>query len=158
MLDARRFRQIMGCFATGIAVLTTRDSKGNAVGLTVNSLTSVSLDPALVLVCIDRKAHVFPIFRKAEKFGFSFLAEGQEAVSRHFASHHNPKPPKVWASPQEGCPIVRQSLGWIVCRRHAVYNGGDHIILVGEVIKAHKKAGHHDPLLYFHGRYRDIKN
>ena len=158
MLDSRQFRQIMGCFATGVTVVTTRHEDGTGIGLTVNSLTSVSLDPPLVLFCIDKQAQLYPAFKTAKMFAFNFLSEGQESVSRHFADyHHNPKPKNMWDRPQEGCPILRQTLGWIICRKKKVYKGGDHDIFLGEVIKLHKRSGHHDPLLYFHGRYRRIK-
>lgn len=158
MLDSRSFRQMMSCFATGVTVVTTRHENDSSVGLTVNSLTSVSLDPPLVLFCLDRQAQLYPVFKAAKFFAFNFLSDRQEDVSRHFADyHHNPKPKNMWDKPQENCPILRQTLGWIVCSKHAIYKGGDHDIFVGEVIKLHKRSGQRDPLLYFHGRYRRIK-
>lgn len=157
MLDSRSFRQIMGCFATGVAVVTTRQEDGTGVGLTVNSLTSVSLEPPLVLFCIDKSANLYPVFKTAKVFAFNFLGEDQEDVSRHFADHHHhPKPKNMWDRPQQGCPILKRSLGWIVCHKTAEYKGGDHQIILGEVIKLHKRSGPRDPLLYFHGRYRRI--
>ena len=159
MLDSRQFRQIMGCFATGIAIATTRDKAGSAVGLTINSLTSVSLEPPLVLFCIEKKAYLYPTFKAAKSFAFNFLGEDQEDVSRYFANHHhNPKPKNLWDKPQQDCPILRQTLGWIVCKKVAEYKGGDHQIILGEVVTMHKRAGHRDPLLYFHGRYRQIED
>jgi flavin reductase (DIM6/NTAB) family NADH-FMN oxidoreductase RutF len=158
MISPSSFRQIMGCFATGITVVTTRGEQGVGVGLTVNSLTSVSLDPPLVLFCLERQAQLYPVFKAAKLFAFNFLAEGQEAVSRHFADrHHNPRPKNLWDKPQQGCPIMSGTLGWVVCRKQAVHRAGDHDIFVGEVLKLHKRSGHRDPLLYFHGRYRKIK-
>jgi flavin reductase (DIM6/NTAB) family NADH-FMN oxidoreductase RutF len=158
MLSPASFRQIMGCFATGIAVVTAGNGRGAGVGLTVNSLTSVSLDPPLVLFCIDKQAHLYPVFKVAKIFAFNFLSDGQEAISRHFADfHHHPRPKNLWDKPQDGCPILRQSLGWILCRRKVLYRGGDHDIILAEVTKAHKRSGNRDPLLYFHGRYRRIK-
>jgi flavin reductase (DIM6/NTAB) family NADH-FMN oxidoreductase RutF len=157
MLDSRLFRQIMGCFATGIAVVTARGEEGG-FGLTVNSVTSVSLDPPLVLFCIDKKAHLYPAFKSTKLFAFNFLGEGQEGVSRYFADYrHNPKPKNIWDRPQDGCPILRNSLGWITCKKVAEYKGGDHQIILGEVIKVHKRSGGRNPLIYFHGRYRKIK-
>jgi flavin reductase (DIM6/NTAB) family NADH-FMN oxidoreductase RutF len=158
MLDQRSFRQIMGCFATGVAVVTTGGATRTAAGLTVNSLTSVSLEPPLVLFCLDRAAHVYPLFKASGHFAFNFLAEGQEAVSRHFADrHHNAQPKNILDKPQQKCPILRHTLGWILCRKAKVIKAGDHDIFIGEVIKAHKRGGSHNPLLYFHGRYRSIK-
>lgn len=147
----------MGCFATGIAVVTTYDGEGASVGLTINSLTSVSLDPPLVLFCIDKKAKLYPVLKSAKTFAFNFLSDSQEDVSRYFASHHHhPKPKNIWDKPKGDCPILRQTLGWIACKKFAVYKGGDHQIIVGEVTALHKRAGHRDPLLYFHGRYRHL--
>jgi flavin reductase (DIM6/NTAB) family NADH-FMN oxidoreductase RutF len=158
MLNSRSFRQIMGCFATGIAIVTTRDKDGASIGLTINSLTSVSLDPPLVLFCLDRKAHVYKTFKAADGFAFNFLAEGQEDVSRHFADYrHSPRPQHMWDKPQQDHPILRHTLGWMVCRKVKVTKAGDHDIFVGEVIKAHKRTEARDPLLYFHGRYCAIK-
>lgn len=158
MVDSRQFRQMMGCFATGIAVVTTRDNQGGSVGLTINSLTSVSLDPLLVLFCIDKKAHIYPVFKATKLFAFNLLSEDQEGVSRYFADrHHNPKPKNLWDKPQDGCPVLRQTLGWVVCKKVAEYKGGDHQIILGEVTKLKKRTGHRDPLLYFHGRYRRIR-
>jgi flavin reductase (DIM6/NTAB) family NADH-FMN oxidoreductase RutF len=158
MINSSSFRQIMGCFATGIAVVTMRREDGVGVGLTVNSLTSVSLDPPLVLFCLDKQAQLYPVFKTAKIFAFNFLGEGQEAVSRHFADyHHNPKPKNMWDRPQEGCPILKQSLGWILCHKKTIYKGGDHDIFLCEVTKLHKRSGQRDPLLYFHGRYRGIR-
>ncbi len=157
MLNSRSFRQLMGCFATGVAVVSTRDPDGNNVGLTVNSVTSVSLEPPLVLFCIDRAAGLYPILKSTKFFSLNFLEEGQEDVSRYFANSHNPKPKNMWGKPQGDCPVLRQTLGWMACRKFAVHKAGDHDIIIGRVVKLHKRSGHHDPLLYFHGRYRQIK-
>lgn len=158
MPDSRSFRQLMGCFATGITVVTALDPQGKPIGLTVNSLTSVSLNPLLVLFCIDKKAQVYPIFKQSKSFAINMLSENQQDVSQHFADfRHHPKPPKLWDKPQQGCPILRQTLGWMVCRKKAVYKGGDHDIFMGEVTKLYKRSGQKDPLLYFHGRYRRIE-
>jgi 3-hydroxy-9,10-secoandrosta-1,3,5(10)-triene-9,17-dione monooxygenase reductase component len=158
MIDSRSFRQMMGCFATGVAVITLRRDDGTGAGLTVNSLTSVSLDPPLALFCVDKGAHLYPAFTAARMFAVNFLAEGQEGVSRYFADyHHNPKPKNMWDRPQESCPVLRHTLGWMVCRKARVYKGGDHDIFLVEAVKLHKRSGHRDPLLYFHGRYRGIR-
>jgi flavin reductase (DIM6/NTAB) family NADH-FMN oxidoreductase RutF len=155
--DSRSFRQLMSCFATGITVVTARHKDGGPVGITINSLTSVSLDPPLVLFCLDRNAHVYPFFKKASIFAVNFLGEAQENVSRHFADfRNNPEPKNIWGRPQEGCPILRHTFGWMVCRKTEIYKGGDHDIFLGKVIKLHKRAGQGDPLLYFRGQYRSI--
>ena len=156
-IDSASFRQIMGCFATGIAVMTARDPEEGTIGLTVNSLTSVSLAPPLVLFCLDKAASLHPHFCRAEIFAINLLALEQETTSRYFANrHHQAKPKNLWDKPQQDCPILRGTLGWILCRRHAVHEGGDHTILVGEVIDLHKRTTAKEPLLYFHGRYREL--
>lgn len=148
----------MGNFATGVTVVTIRHPDGGPAGLTVNSLTSVSLEPPLVLFCLDRAAHIYPLFRRAKFFAVNILGETQEAVSRHFADfRHNPKPKRLWAKPQGGCPILNGTLGWMVCRKMAVHQSGDHDIIIGEAVKLHVREPARAPLLYFHGRYRRLK-
>jgi flavin reductase (DIM6/NTAB) family NADH-FMN oxidoreductase RutF len=164
MIDSRSFRQLMGCFATGITVVTVRGSDQEATGITINSLTSVSLEPPLVLFCLDKKAHFYPTFRKTEFFAVNMLSEDQEEISQHFADYrHYPKPKKMWDKPQkvgrqDNCPILRHTLGWMICKKTVTYKGGDHDIILGEVVKLHKRSGQANPLLYFHSRYRTINN
>jgi flavin reductase (DIM6/NTAB) family NADH-FMN oxidoreductase RutF len=147
----------MGCFATGITVLTTRTRGSDPIGITVNSLTSVSLEPPLILFCLERAAHVYPIFKKSPAFAINILAEEQENISRHFADfRHHPEPKNIWERTQESAPILKHTLGWMICRKTAVYAGGDHDIFLAKVVKLHKRAGSRDPLLYFRGRYRGI--
>lgn len=156
MIDPRVFRTVMGCFATGIAVATTRGKNSQPRGITINSLTSVSLDPPLVLFCLSKTAHVRPAFRSAPYFAFNILAEGQESLSRHFAGPQA----HVWDDvafhdSAQTCPILDGNLGWLACKRHKIHDGGDHDIIVGEVVELH----HHrdaDPLLYFRGKYRRL--
>ncbi|MDE1900508.1 MAG: flavin reductase family protein [Alphaproteobacteria bacterium] len=158
-IDSHIFRQTMGCFATGIAVVTAHNDKFGAFGLTVNSLTSVSLDPPLILFCIDKNASLHAAFRRADRFAVNILAAGQEDVSRHFASrHHHGQPKKIWDKPQGETPILRGTLGWLLCRRHKLYAGGDHTIIVGEVVDLRKRPGAKEPLVYFHGRYRGLES
>jgi flavin reductase (DIM6/NTAB) family NADH-FMN oxidoreductase RutF len=156
-IDTAAFRRIMGCFTTGVAVVTALDAKLGAIGLTVNSLTSVSLDPPLMLVCLDKKAALHNAFRRADRFAFNILSAEQENISRHFADRqHNPAPETMWDKPQGACPILNGTLGWILCQPHTFHRGGDHTIFVGEVIDAHRREQDSPPLLYFHGRYRNI--
>ena len=159
-IDSLDFRHVMGCFATGVAVVTARDGALGTVGLTINSLTSVSLEPPLVLFCLDRAAHLHKALRRAEHFAVNFLAAGQENVSRHFASRHHAEPKNMWAKPSKDAghevPLLRGTLGWVLCRSHAFHKGGDHTIIVGEVVDLHRQAGSAEPLLYFRGRYRDL--
>ncbi|MDE2029779.1 MAG: flavin reductase family protein [Alphaproteobacteria bacterium] len=157
--DTLAFRQMMGSFATGVAVVTARNAELGAFGLTINSFTSVSLHPQLVLFCLDGDAFLYSHFRRAKSFAVNILAQGQEDISRHFASrHHHPKPKNMWDRPQKDCPILRGTLGWILCHPQAFHKAGDHTILVGKVVDFHKRAVAKEPLLYFHGRYRALKS
>lgn len=159
MIDSRSFRQALGCFATGVTVVTTLDPKGHAVGLTVNSVTSVSLDPPLLSFCIDKKAHLFPIFRRSTTFAINILAADQKDISQHFAhSRGHPLPPKIWDMTSDECPLLKKTLAWIICRKTATYKGGDHAIILGEVTRLHKRPGITNPLLYFRSQYRLIKD
>jgi 3-hydroxy-9,10-secoandrosta-1,3,5(10)-triene-9,17-dione monooxygenase reductase component len=156
MPNSHAFRKVMGCFATGITVVTVEDPKLGPAGITINSFTSVSLKPPLVLFCLDRSAHVYPMFKKAKRFAVNILGAEQEELSRHFADrHHHKKAAPLWDKPQQGCPILRGVLGWMVCDVTATFKGGDHTIFLGKPI-ALKKRGAREPLLYFHGRYRKI--
>lgn len=159
MPDSHSFRQLMGCFATGITVVTADDPKLGSVGITINSVTSVSLIPQLVLFCLEREAQLFSAFKKSHYFAINILGEDQETVSRYFADrHHNKKPAALWDKPHKNGPILRGTLGWMMCKKVATYKGGDHSVIMGEVVDLHRRTGHRDPLLYFHGRYRRIKD
>ena len=148
----------MGCFATGVTVITAYGPNADPAGITINSLTSVSLKPPLVLFCLEKNAQVYPAFRAAKYFAVNILSEKQEDVSRYFADfRHHKKPTLLWDKPQLNCPILRGTLGWMVCEKTAGYKGGDHTIFVGEAVKLHKRGTQQEPLLYFHGRYRRIK-
>ncbi|MDX2027823.1 MAG: flavin reductase family protein [Alphaproteobacteria bacterium] len=157
MVDERSFRGLMSCFATGVTVMTAHDPKLGPVGITINSMTSVSLKPPLVLFCLEKKAHLYPVFARATHFAVNILADTQENVSRYFADYrHHKKPEKLWAKPKKNCPLLQGTLGWAVCRKVASYKGGDHTIFLGEVLELHRRSGQSKPLLYFHSRYKRI--
>jgi len=158
MPDSRSFRQLMGCFATGVTVVTTHDPALGPVGITINSLTSVSLEPPLVLFCLEKEAHLYSAFQKSSSFAVNILSEGQEEISRHFADRkHHRTSPVPWDRPRKKCPLLRDTLGWMICRKTNAYKGGDHTIFLGEVVELHKRGGQREPLLYVHGRYRQVK-
>lgn len=146
----------MGSFATGITVVTATTKDGTPVGLTANSFTSVSLDPPLLLVCIACKAGTRSVFEEADAFGVNILHIGQQPTSNLFASKNADRFSQVeWEYGRSGVPLIANSLAAIECRRHALYDGGDHIILVGEVGRARFEP-RRDPLLYFSGKYRRL--
>jgi flavin reductase (DIM6/NTAB) family NADH-FMN oxidoreductase RutF len=156
-IDSRSFRRWFGGFATGVTVATARDGAGKIAGITINSLTSVSLEPPLVLFCLVRSAHVYQTFRRAPHFAINILGDGQEFLSRYFADpRHHAVPDNIWDRDRKECPILRHTLGWMVCRRTKIYKAGDHDIIIGETVALHRNSGPLKPLLYFHGRYRKI--
>lgn len=153
--NPRSFRRLMGCFATGVTVVTVRDKNLGDVGITINSFTSVSLKPPLILFCLEKDAQLYAALKRAKFFTVNILGAAQEDVSRHFADYrHNPKPKRMWDRPWRGHPVLRGTLGWMLCRKTNAYKGGDHTIFLGEVVALRQRGGKHDPLLYFHSRYR----
>ncbi|MFC7332206.1 flavin reductase family protein [Rhodocista pekingensis] len=152
--DARSFRDALGCFATGVCVATTRDIDGTLIGVTVNSFTSVSLDPPLVLFCLNRSAESLGAFERSDSFALTMLAEHEKHLSDGFA--RLPMPERWSAADfetwQTGSPVLTGGLAAMECVTHARHDGGDHVIMVGRVVKlAHRTEGR--PLLYFRGRY-----
>jgi flavin reductase (DIM6/NTAB) family NADH-FMN oxidoreductase RutF len=158
-IDAPTFRRIMGCFATGVGVVTT-DNDGRLHGLTANSITSVSLDPMLLLVCVDKAAHGHAELRRCRSFGISILASDQRDISNLFAKTGEPELGSLRGVPyrrgESGCPLVDGAIAHFECLPHAELDAGDHTIFVGRVL--HGEAGRQDvgPLLYFRGGYREI--
>lgn len=153
-LSARRLRQAFGCFGTGVTVVSTYGTDGGVIGLTANSFTSVSLDPPLLLFCLDRKSRRAPALEAAPRFSVNVLHAGQEALSTRFAqggSGHESTGFVDWA----GAPVLTDAMAVFACARHATYDGGDHLILVGRVERVRFDPDQ-DPLLYFQGRYRSV--
>lgn len=154
--DARTFRDALGCFATGVTVVTAFCPDGTPIGLTANSFTSVSLDPPLLLVCIANNAGSAPFLREAERFAVNVLQIGQQPTSNRFAGKGEDRfAATPWAPGEFGTPVLTGSLSSFECARDAVYDGGDHFILVGRVLKAIFEP-RRDPLLYFRGKYRKL--
>jgi flavin reductase (DIM6/NTAB) family NADH-FMN oxidoreductase RutF len=154
--DARTFRDALGCFATGITVITAMTPEGVPVGLTANSFTSVSLDPPLLLVCIANSVSSAETMRNAPRFAVNVLQIGQQPTSNRFAGKGEDRFAQTpWAVGEYGTPVLTGSLSSFECDRHAVHDGGDHFILVGHVLKAMFEP-QRDPLLYFRGKYRRL--
>lgn len=153
--DARTLRDAMGCFATGITIVTAVEN-GRPIGLTANSFTSVSLEPPLLLVCIAESAGSGRVLREAPHFGVNVLQIGQQPASSRFAGKGEDRfAATAWGPGETGVPLLDGSLVSFECRRHAVHEGGDHFILVGEVVRAQFEP-RRDPLLYFRGKYRRL--
>jgi flavin reductase (DIM6/NTAB) family NADH-FMN oxidoreductase RutF len=154
-IDPRAFRMALGQFATGVTVVTTVGADGRPQGLTVNSFCSVSLEPPLVLVCVDKRSETHEGFQASGVFGISVLAEEQQDVSERFALAGRSKfegfPLLTGGS---GAPLVPGALAHLECRLHAAHDGGDHRIYVGEVLNLAVRAGR--PLLYHARLYRRL--
>ncbi len=150
--DQQDYRRALGAFATGVTVVTTAGSDGRHVGMTASSFTSVSLDPPLVLFCVNRGASSARHFAASTHFAVHVLTADQAHLSRRFAKS---RPDKfdgvpVTAGPS-GVPLLHGTLARFVCRTFTTYDGGDHIIVLGEVEQYETSEG--DPLVYHSGDY-----
>lgn len=152
-LTKDEFRRVLGHFATGVTIVTTTDDQGKPYGLTVNSFTSVSLDPFLVLICIDHSAQGYAQFSVGRYFGVSILTEDQEDLSSRFANRAitDRFEGLPYDRGQTGVPLLPHSLAWLECRITEAYPGGDHTIFLGAVEHAATSAGR--PLVFYRGRY-----
>jgi flavin reductase (DIM6/NTAB) family NADH-FMN oxidoreductase RutF len=151
-IDARDLRNVMGHFATGVTVITTKDPAGKPFGLTANALSSLSLDPPLVLICVDKKVDCYACFEDSKVFVVNFLSEGQEELSRRFATKGIEKFEGVaYHLGAHGVPLLDGALGHVECTLINGYDGGDHTIYVGEVQNA--STAEERPLLFFKGQY-----
>ena len=154
-IDPKKFRNTVGCFATGVTVITTTDSLGKPVGLTANSFTSLSLDPPMVLFCLDRKVASFQAFSEGGEFAVNILSEDQKDISNRFATTGDDKWNDFDFITWEGSsPIIPGSLANLECKAADIFEGGDHIILTGEVIRMSVSDG--SPLLYWKGGYAQL--
>ncbi|MDF1722178.1 MAG: flavin reductase family protein [Minwuia sp.] len=155
----REIRDAMGCFATGITVITALDADGRHVGLTANSFNSVSLDPPLVLFSLDRRANCVDAFRTDLGFAVNVLGEEQQAVSNHFASKADDKFADLefdWQVGGNGCALLDGAIASFECVTDALHDGGDHVIVVGRVTRLNRVEGA-SPLLYFQGQYAGLE-
>jgi len=156
-IDAREFRDTVGCFATGITVITTVDEAGGPVGFTANSFTSLSLDPPPLLFCLDRKVTSFEAFAAKRPFAVNILSSAQTDMSRRFATTG----PEKWRgvefeSWETGSPILRDCLANLECTIESVHEGGDHVIVIGRVVAINRADAPAGALLYYNGRYAEL--
>jgi flavin reductase (DIM6/NTAB) family NADH-FMN oxidoreductase RutF len=150
------FRRACGAFATGVAVAAVTGRDGKPHGLTVNSFTSVSLHPPLVLVCVGHKAATHGPFSTAAHFALSFLEESQRELSERFASSHPSRFEGLdWHVGETGAPVLDGALAVLECETWRKMDAGDHTIFLGLVKAARAREGR--PLLYFSGGYRRIE-
>jgi flavin reductase (DIM6/NTAB) family NADH-FMN oxidoreductase RutF len=156
-LTAREFRNALGQFATGVTVVTVEREPGSVFGMTANAFTSVSLNPMLILICVDERAKILPMLHKHKRFGVSVLKQGQQAVSEYFAqaeqdseAEHRLGLRYRWTPEQ--VPVLEDTVVQLSCAVVATHVAGDHTIIVGKVADAEIRGG--EPLLFFRGEYR----
>jgi flavin reductase (DIM6/NTAB) family NADH-FMN oxidoreductase RutF len=153
-MDDIEFRRVMGHFATGVTVVTATSGAGEPYGLTANAISSVSLDPTLVLVCVERTADTEPVIREAGAFAINILPEERgEVLARRFAEtdRHARFSGVAHRPGSTGAPILDRALAWLDCTVHEVVPGGDHTIFLGKVVAG--DAGEGAPLIYYRGGY-----
>jgi flavin reductase (DIM6/NTAB) family NADH-FMN oxidoreductase RutF len=154
-LDPALYRRTCALFATGITVITTIEGSGHPHGMTVNSFSSVSLDPPLILVCIDLKNAILGHFLTSAWFAVNILAEDQEDVSRRFSSAAEKRFEGMeWSPGGSGVPLIPGALAHLECELTKTFEAGDHAVLIGEVRQASFREG--NPLVYFGSSYRAL--
>jgi len=151
----RRLRDAFGCFASGVTVITLRDGDGEPTGITVNSFSSLSLDPPLVMFSVGCNQVSCKWFEANDTFNVNVLAEGQDAVAWQFARPVEDKFDGVsWFEGANEVPLLNEAIAHFECRKWNIMEGGDHLIVVGEVTDFHTTEG--DGLLFYRGAMRKI--
>ena len=154
--DPALFRQLLGRFATGVTIVTTRDAKGRPVGMTASSIASVSLHPPLVLVSVDHANDMYPALRAAERFVLNVLAADQEVLSRRFAAEHPDRFEGIsYRQTHHGVPVLEGVVASIECDKQAETPGGDHTVFFGLVTGG--TVSERQPLLYYRGGYTGLR-
>ena len=156
-VDPDTFRSVLGRFASGITIVTTRDAEGDDCGMTVSAFCSVSLSPPLVLICVDHQASSHTAILEATHFAVSILAAHQEPMSRRFSGPDEDKrfDGIGYTRGVTGAALLDDALAHIECKRVAHYDAGDHTVVIGEVEAA--VAHGHRPLLYYRGGYAQLE-
>jgi flavin reductase (DIM6/NTAB) family NADH-FMN oxidoreductase RutF len=154
-IDKNQLRQVMGHFVTGVTIITTINKDGQMHGLTANAFTSVSLEPPLLLISVDKKAESYPAFEESKVFTVNILADEQETLSRKFAvSGGNKFEGVAYRSGANGAAILEGTLAHIECTLYAAYEGGDHSLYLGEIQEVEVHEG--KPLVFYRGGYRAL--
>ncbi|ULT58018.1 flavin reductase family protein [Neobacillus drentensis] len=155
-MDPRQFRNTLGHFATGVTVITTKNEE-ELIGLTANAFSSLSLDPPLILVCIDKKAGSLSAFKQGHSFVVNILQEGQEEECWRFAKRSEDKfANSSYTLSSHGIPVLNDNLATLECTVAELLEGGDHIIVTGKV-EAVSYDEEKSPLLFFRGKIGQMK-
>jgi len=158
-LNPTDFRRAMGAFATGVTIITV-DLDGEVHGMTANAFTSVSLDPMLVLVCVDHSTRTHAHLHAKKRFGINVLRDDQRAISDYYArperthEHAEAEAGARFDRTRHGTPVLNGALAYLECRLQSAEEAGDHTIFIAEVEDVVLEDG--DPLLFFRGRYRKV--
>ena len=158
-LTTAEFRNAMGRFATGVTIVTV-DLDGEVHGMTANAFASVSLDPMLVLVCVDHTTRTHAHLHAKKRFGINVLCENQRAISEYYArperdhEHAETEAGARFELTRQGTPMLLGSLAYLECRLHSAQDAGDHTIFIAEVEDVVVREG--EPLLFFRGLYRKV--
>jgi flavin reductase (DIM6/NTAB) family NADH-FMN oxidoreductase RutF len=156
-ITSDEFRAALGRFASGVTVVTTRDKAGRLHGITVSAFCSVSLEPPLILVCIDKSTGSHRALGEIDRFVVNILREDQQFYSDLFASQLPHKFDEIeYEETANGTPVLKDTLANMECRLVNAHENGDHTIFVGEITKSQVSDG--KPLIYFHGNYRKLQN
>jgi flavin reductase (DIM6/NTAB) family NADH-FMN oxidoreductase RutF len=159
-LTKDEYRQLIGCFPTGVTIITMAH-EGEVRGMTANAVTSVSLDPLLLLICVDKRTITHRFLEQATTFAVNILAEDQEHVSRALASRDSDDAPRLMGHPyhpgQNGAPILDDCVAYLECRITEVFPGGDHSIFIGEVVWGEVMRDA-PPLIFHRGKYRRLRD
>lgn len=151
--DADLLRHVLGHYPTGVAVITAHTEQG-PVGMAMNSFTSLSLQPPLVLFCPATTSTTWPVLREAGNIAINVLSAGQEAVSRAFATKAVDRfLDASWSVGENGAPLLHDALGWLECRIHSESPAGDHTVVIAEIERMNVHWKITEPLVFFRGRY-----
>jgi flavin reductase (DIM6/NTAB) family NADH-FMN oxidoreductase RutF len=156
-MDFKNLRENFGLFATGVAIAATQsDDESNII--TINSLSSISLDPALLLFCIDNKSSNFKAFTSNKNFSINLLTQDQIDLSKHFSKtqREDLDVSKFFSNSELGNLVLKDSMGYFECEKHDVIESGDHNIIIGKIVNFAKLSEDKKPLIYFKGAYNSL--
>lgn len=157
-VDPLEFRSIIGHFGTGVTVITTA-ANGDLQGMTANAVTSLSLDPTMILICVEKNTHTHGVLDRGGVFAVNILADHQEEISRLFARRSEPEHGTLRGVPfvtgVTGAPLLEDCLAYLECRVAERLEGGDHSIFIGEVVAA-SVVTETEPLIFYRGKYRGL--
>ncbi|MEM7542039.1 MAG: flavin reductase family protein [Pseudomonadota bacterium] len=160
MISPDEFRRACGLWATGVSVVTTANKNGNPFGLTMNAVSSLSLDPPMFLVCVDNGSDTMVAMLESRVFCINVLTGSQTEISNKFAKKGQDKFESInWRPGNIGAPVIGEALLSVECRIAEIFTGGDHKIMAGEVAELHKNdSPDAEPLLYYGGGYRALRD